>query len=99
MQRSEASLEDDLGDVAPAIDATSRAPSLLTERARLAGITARHGRESERARNARRDYHAIALAEHIRRVVDAAPPLTADQRSKLAVLLQPSTPARPAEVA
>ena len=35
----------------------------------------------------RRDMRAAKLAEHIRRVVDAAPPLTDDQRARLAVLL------------
>ena len=37
----------------------------------------------------RRDYRAIALEEHIRKVVDAAPPLTDDQRARLAALLAP----------
>jgi hypothetical protein len=31
------------------------------------------------------------LAEYIKRVVDSAPPLTAEQRDKLALLLRPST--------
>ena len=32
-----------------------------------------------------------ALERHIRRVVDAAPPLTDEQRARLAVLLRPDT--------
>lgn len=37
---------------------------------------------------ARRDYYATALADHIRKVVDAAPPLTDEQRDRLAALLR-----------
>lgn len=36
----------------------------------------------------RAEYRAVALEEHITSVVDAAPPLTADQRDRLAVLLR-----------
>jgi len=32
---------------------------------------------------------AERLAERIKRIVDAAPPLTGEQRAKLALLLQP----------
>jgi len=38
----------------------------------------------------RRDMRAAKLAEHIRRVVDVAPPLTDDQRARLTALLRPS---------
>lgn len=37
---------------------------------------------------AKRDLTAAVLAEHIRRVVDAAPPLSPEQREHLAVLLR-----------
>lgn len=47
----------------------------------------RHQPESERTAGARRDVHAIAIEEHIQRLVDEAPPLSPDQRSRLAVLL------------
>ena len=40
---------------------------------------------------ARRDLHAAKLEDHIRQVVDEAPPLTAEQRDRLAGLLR-STP-------
>ena len=40
---------------------------------------------------ARRDYAEIALAEHIRATVDAWPPLTTEQRDRLAVLLKPTS--------
>lgn len=35
-----------------------------------------------------------ALAAHITKLVDAAPPLTAEQRDRLALLLRPSTEQR-----
>ncbi|MFF0268656.1 hypothetical protein [Kribbella sp. NPDC004536] len=38
----------------------------------------------------RREYQVVTLEEHIRSVVDQAPPLTASQRDKLAALLRPS---------
>jgi hypothetical protein len=38
---------------------------------------------------------AAALDERIRKIVDAAPPLTAEQRDKLALLLRPSEMSRP----
>lgn len=37
----------------------------------------------------RRDYWAAELEDHISRVVDQAPPLTAEQRDRLALLLRP----------
>lgn len=42
----------------------------------------------EAARCARRDYAAVALAAHIARVVDHAPPLTVAQRDRLVNLLR-----------
>lgn len=40
---------------------------------------------------ARRDLTAANLEQHIRRVADAAPPLTPAQRERLALLLHPGT--------
>lgn len=37
-----------------------------------------------------RDYAAAKLADYIKHVVDAAPPLTDEQRERLALLLRPS---------
>ncbi len=39
----------------------------------------------------RRDLRALELEEHIRRLVDQMPPLTAEQRERLAGLLSPRT--------
>jgi hypothetical protein len=38
----------------------------------------------------RREMRAAQLAEHIRAVVDVAPPLSDQQKARLAVLLRPS---------
>lgn len=45
--------------------------------------------DTEAAEKAARDLRAEKLAEHIKSVVDAMPPLTEQQRSRLAALLQP----------
>jgi hypothetical protein len=39
---------------------------------------------------ARRDYAAEKLADYIRRTVDEAPPLSDEQRARLALLLRPT---------
>lgn len=59
-----------------------------TARARVAGLTRHQGPDSPRTLEAQRDLRAARLEEHIRRTVDAAPPLTAEQRDRLAVLLR-----------
>jgi hypothetical protein len=38
---------------------------------------------------ARRDLRAARAEEYIRKIVDAAPPLTAEQRARLAAILRP----------
>lgn len=45
---------------------------------------------------AAREMRAASLEDHIRDVVDQAPPLTAEQRSRLATLLRPSDSGRDA---
>lgn len=57
-----------------------------TERARLAA-NVRHHPEADHT-ELRRELKTVTLAEHIKRVVDAAPPLTSEQRDRLAVLLR-----------
>lgn len=37
---------------------------------------------------ANRDYRAEVLTEHVRKVIDAAPPLTAEQRDRIAAPLR-----------
>lgn len=58
-----------------------------SERARLAGNSRHHGPNSEQALEARRALKAARLEDAISRAVDSAPPLTPEQRRKLAVLL------------
>jgi hypothetical protein len=55
----------------------------------VAAIERHRGPDDPRLPDLRRDLRAAELAEHIQKVVDAAPPLTAEQRSRLAALLQP----------
>lgn len=43
------------------------------------------------ASSAARRVRPIPLHEHVRRIVDSAPPLTAEQRDRIATLLRPST--------
>ena len=55
-----------------------------------ANIAAEHrkkDRDPERIDHLRRQLREEQLAEHIRRVVDQAPPLTAEQKTRLAALL------------
>lgn len=71
---------------------------MLTEqsrqsRARMASAAARAARRPDdsealtAALDARRDYFAVALEDYIKRTVEAAPPLTEDQRARIAALL------------
>jgi hypothetical protein len=60
--------------------------AVMKARSRL-GVAVRLGRHDE-AVEARRDLAAAVLEDHIKRTVDAAPPLTTEQRSRLALLLR-----------
>lgn len=63
-------------------------PSTWTsERAKLASITRHHPDDADRIAEARRDLRAARLEDHVRDAVAAAPPLTAEQRRRLAALL------------
>lgn len=61
--------------------------SFNTERARVASLTRSRTPDDPELVDARRNMRAERLADHIRRVVDDAPPLTDEQRRKLARLL------------
>ena len=58
-------------------------------RSKIARAVRDHHPESE-ITALRRDLRADRLEEHIQRVVDEAPPLTAEQRARLAILLTSS---------
>jgi hypothetical protein len=56
-------------------------------RARVASLTAR-GASANEIDKARRDLRAERLADYIKRTVDVSPPLTPEQRQRLAGLLR-----------
>lgn len=62
----------------------ARSADVRKKVARAGGLSRRGGPEFTEAR---RDLAAAVLEEHIRQVVDNFPPLSAEQRSKLVVLL------------
>ena len=69
---------------------------LSPERRRLRahkGVAVRLGNSSEAAR-LDTEIRTARLADYIRRTVDTAPPLTAEQRDRLALLLRPGGDAR-----
>lgn len=63
-------------------------------RNRLGGTRRHHPENDPRVAELRDELAAEALADHIRAVVDSAPPLSAAQRERLALLLYPGTAAR-----
>lgn len=62
--------------------------SWTKERARVAGLSRSRSDSDPELINARRDLRAARLAEHIARAVEAAPPLTPEQRERLTALLR-----------
>lgn len=62
--------------------------SWTAERARVASLTRSRTPDDPDLIAARLNLRAERLAMYIRRTVDAAPPLTAEQRDRLAVLLR-----------
>lgn len=62
--------------------------SWTQDRARVASLTRSRTPDDPDLIAARRSLRAERLAMYIRRTVDAAPPLTAEQRDRLAVLLR-----------
>lgn len=61
-------------------------PDLKRRRARIAALT-RH--DPKRAAIEQRDFAVEKVAEHIKALVESAPPLTEEQRLKLRRLLAP----------
>lgn len=66
-------------------------------KAQRAGLTRHRGADHPDTVAVERDYRAEVLAEHVRKVVDGFPPLTAEQRDKIAALLRASTAFRDGE--
>lgn len=57
--------------------------------ARVGGLSRDRDADDPELVDAKRDLKAARLADHIKRTVDAAPPLTDEQRARLAHLLRP----------
>lgn len=66
--------------------------SWTSERARVASLSRSRRTDDPDLVRARRDLRAARLEDYIRRTVDAAPPLTGEQRDRLALLLHGSSP-------
>ena len=57
------------------------------ERARIAGLTRSRPADHPDLEEARRRMRAELLAEHVQQVLDGTPPLTTEQRQRIANLL------------
>ena len=62
--------------------------SWTAERARIAGMTRSRPADDPDLLAARQNLKALRLEEHVRRVVSAAPPLTDEQRDRIAAILR-----------
>ena len=58
------------------------------ERARVAALSRDRSADDPELIEARRNLRAERMAEYIRKTVDAAPPLSVEQRERLALLLR-----------
>jgi hypothetical protein len=61
------------------------------EWARVASLTRSRSVDDPELVDARRNLRALRLEDYIRRTVDTAPPLTDEQRERLALLLRPTS--------
>ena len=68
----------------------SRKPPAVASAHGTVAALKRHHPGSAEAAEAARNLRAAVLADHIRRVVDEAPPLTPEQLDRLSLLLRPS---------
>lgn len=59
-------------------------------RARVASLSRSRSHDDAELCAARVDLRVARLSDYIRRSIDAAPPLTAEQRDRLALLLRPA---------
>jgi len=65
----------------------ARDPLVRAASTRFAALTRHRPATDPQVAEAGRDLRAAQLEEHVRRVVDQMPPLSASQRNRLAVLL------------
>jgi len=62
--------------------------NIPSAKSRLGAYERHRGPNDPATLDARRDLRAAVLEDHIKRIVDQAPPLTAEQIDRLAVLLR-----------
>lgn len=67
--------------------ATAELSTWTSHRGRVAALTRSRSVDDPDLVNARRNLKAERLADYIRKTVDTAPPLTPEQRDRLALLL------------
>ncbi len=63
--------------------------AVLSHRSKYAQAVRWHGAQSDQARTARRDLAEARIAAFVAKTLAAAPPLTDEQRTRLAELLTP----------
>ena len=63
-------------------------PAVSTARSQVAALKKHHPNGGEAVDNAVRDLREIRLREYIERVISQAPPLSDQQKARLAALLQ-----------
>lgn len=64
-------------------------PDVASARARSAAYQRHRAPDDPDLVTARRDLAAVTLEQHVRKIVEAAPPLTDEQRERIAALLRP----------
>jgi hypothetical protein len=63
--------------------------TVFHERARIASLTRSRAADDPELIAAKRNLAVLNIEDYVQRVLSAAPPLTAEQRAKLAELLRP----------
>lgn len=63
-------------------------PTWTSARARVASLTRSRTPDDPELVNARQDLRALRLEDHVRKVVSEAPPLSNEQRERIAALLR-----------
>ena len=57
-------------------------------RSRLGNAVQKHGKDSPQAVEARVEFRALKLEDHVRKVIAEAPPLSDEQKERIAALLR-----------
>lgn len=70
------------------MSSTVEQPSKLSQRGRVAALTRSRPTDDPELVEAKRNLKALSLEEYVRRVVSQAPPLTDEQRDRIAALLR-----------